>query len=122
MVVGAAFGVLGVALMFYPELGGLRFDSGVLGGLALSLGGTLCFCLGNMLSLAAQRKGLPIFATIGWGMVYGVVVMALVALLRGERSGEEENGDKKDTAHAICDSPTGGSASSERLTMAPRSP
>ena len=85
VLVGAAFGVLGVALMFYPELGGLRFDSGVLGGLALSLGGTLCFCLGNMLSLSAQRKGLPVFATIGWGMVYGVVVMALVALLRGER-------------------------------------
>lgn len=85
VLVGAAFGVLGVALMFYPELGGLRLEGGVLLGLALSLGGTLCFCLGNMLSLAAQRKGLPVFATIGWGMAYGVVVMALVALLRGER-------------------------------------
>jgi len=85
VLVGAACGVAGVALMFYPEIGGLRLEGGVLGGLALSLGGTLCFCLGNMLSLAAQRKGLPIFATIGWGMVYGVVVMALVALLRGER-------------------------------------
>ena len=85
VVLGAAFGVLGVALMFYPELGGLRLEGGVLIGLALSLGGTLCFCLGNMLSLAAQRKGLPVFATIGWGMVYGVVVMAVVALLRGER-------------------------------------
>jgi drug/metabolite transporter (DMT)-like permease len=85
VVIGAALGVAGVALMFYPELGGLRLEGGVLIGLALSLGGTLCFCLGNMLSLAAQRKGLPIFATIGWGMVYGVVVMALVALLRGER-------------------------------------
>ena len=85
VVLGAAFGVLGVALMFYPELGGLRLEGGVLLGLALSLGGTLCFCLGNMLSLAAQRKGLPVFATIGWGMAYGVVVMALVALLRGER-------------------------------------
>ena len=85
VVVGAVFGVLGVALMFYPELGGLRLEGGVLIGLALSLGGTLCFCLGNMLSLSAQRKGLPVFATIGWGMVYGVVVMAVVALLRGER-------------------------------------
>jgi len=85
VLVGAACGVAGVALMFYPELGGLRLEGGVLGGLALSLGGTLCFCLGNMLSLSAQRKGLPVFASIGWGMVYGVVVMALVALLRGER-------------------------------------
>ncbi|MGN6570462.1 MAG: DMT family transporter [Pseudolabrys sp.] len=85
VLVGAAFGVAGVALMFYPEIGGVQLGGGALVGLALSLGGTVCFCLGNMLSIAAQRKGLPVYATIGWGMVYGVIVMALVALLRGDR-------------------------------------
>src|SRR6185312_11670859 len=60
---GGVFGVVGVALMFYPELGGMRLDIAALIGLALSLAGTVCFCIGNMLSLAAQRRGLPIFAT-----------------------------------------------------------
>jgi drug/metabolite transporter (DMT)-like permease len=85
VLIGAACGVIGVALMFYPELGGVRLDAGALIGLALSIGGTVCFCLGNMLSLAAQRKGLPIFATIGWSMAYGVSLMALLALVRGDR-------------------------------------
>jgi drug/metabolite transporter (DMT)-like permease len=38
-----------------------------------------------MLSLAAQRKGLPIFATIGWSMAYGAALMALFSLVRGDR-------------------------------------
>jgi drug/metabolite transporter (DMT)-like permease len=82
---GAAFGVLGVALMFYPELGGMRLDTAALIGLALSVAGTVCFCVGNMLSLAAQRKGLPIFATIGWSMAYGAASMALFSVARGDR-------------------------------------
>jgi drug/metabolite transporter (DMT)-like permease len=85
VLVGGVFGVAGVALMFYPELGGLRLDTAALIGLALSLAGTVCFCIGNMLSLAAQRKGLPIFATIGWSMAYGATLMALFSLARGDR-------------------------------------
>jgi drug/metabolite transporter (DMT)-like permease len=85
VLIGAAFGALGVALMFYPELGGMRLDAGALTGLALSLAGTVCFCLGNMLSIAAQRKGLPVFATIGWSMFYGVAFMAAFAVLSGDR-------------------------------------
>jgi|SRR6185437_3918675 drug/metabolite transporter (DMT)-like permease len=82
---GGVFGVVGVALMFYPELGGMRLDIAALIGLALSLAGTVCFCIGNMLSLAAQRRGLPIFATIGWSMAYGAGLMVLFSLARGDR-------------------------------------
>jgi len=85
VLIGAALGVIGVVLMFYPELGGMRLEAGALLGLALSLAGTLSFCLGNMLSVAAQRKGLPVFATIGWSMAYGVAIMSLFALVRGDR-------------------------------------
>jgi drug/metabolite transporter (DMT)-like permease len=85
VVIGGAFGVAGVAMMFAPELGGMRLDVAALIGLALSLAGTLCFCVGNMLSLAAQRKRMPVFATIGWSMLYGVALMALFAAVRGDR-------------------------------------
>ena len=85
VLVGGVFGVAGVALMFYPELGGMRLDAAALIGLALSLAGTVCFCIGNMLSLAAQRRGLPIFATIGWSMAYGAALMTLFSLVRGDR-------------------------------------
>jgi drug/metabolite transporter (DMT)-like permease len=62
----------------------MRMDAAALIGLALSLAGTLCFCIGNMLSLAAQRRRMPVFATIGWSMLYGVAFMTLFALLRGD--------------------------------------
>jgi drug/metabolite transporter (DMT)-like permease len=84
VVLGGAFGVAGVAMMFAPELGGMRFDVAALIGLAFSVAGTLCFCVGNMLSLAAQRTRMPVFATIGWSMLYGVTFMALFAFLRGD--------------------------------------
>ena len=83
VVLGGAFGVLGVAAMFAPQLGGMRVDSAALAGLGLSFAGTVSFCIGNMLSVAAQRRRLPVFATIGWGMGYGAAFMALFSLSRG---------------------------------------
>jgi drug/metabolite transporter (DMT)-like permease len=84
VVVGGAAGVAGVAAMFYPELGDLRLDSAGLVGLALALGGTLSFCAGNMVSLAAQRRKLPIFASTAWSMTYGAGLVTVVALARGD--------------------------------------
>ena len=84
VVLGGALGAAGVAAMFYPELGGLQFDAAALMGLAFSIAGTISFCIGNMLSFAAQRKKLPIFASTGWSMCYGASFMALFASLRGQ--------------------------------------
>jgi drug/metabolite transporter (DMT)-like permease len=84
VVVGGAAGVAGIAAMFYPDLGGLRLDSTGLIGLALAVGGTLSFCAGNMLSVAAQRRKLPIFASTAWSMVYGASFVTAFAILRGE--------------------------------------
>ena len=84
VVLGGGLGVAGVAAMFYPELGGLQLDAAGLTGLALSLGGTLSFCFGSMLSFAAQRRKLPIFASTGWGMLYGAAFLTALALARGQ--------------------------------------
>lgn len=84
VLVGGTLGVVGVAAMFYPELGGMKVDAAALIGLGLSLAGTVSFCIGNMLSFAAQRKKLPIFASTGWSMAYGVCFMTLFALARGQ--------------------------------------
>ncbi len=84
VVIGGMLGVGGVAAMFYPALGGVHLDLAALIGLALSVTGTVCFCIGNMLSFAAQRRRLPIFATTGWGMVYGTAFMTVFALLHGD--------------------------------------
>ena len=84
VVIGGVLGVAGVAFMFYPELGGLSFEGAAVLGLILSLGGTLSFCIANMVSVAAQRRRLPIFASTAWGMTYGASFVTLLALARGE--------------------------------------
>jgi len=79
--VGAALiGLAGLGLVFLPEL---RLSSTVLTAMAFGFGGTISFCIGNMQSSASQGRGVPVLASTGWGMIYGTVFMALVALVRG---------------------------------------
>ncbi len=83
VVLGGALGFCGVAAMFYPEIAGTRLDPHVLLGLALCIGGTLSFCLGNMISALLQRRRLPVLAASAWAMLYGAAALALFARLRG---------------------------------------
>jgi len=76
----AVTGLAGLGLIFLPEL---RQATGV--GYALLFGGmgTLCFCTGNLLSAATQKRGVHVLASTCWGMVYGTGFMILVSLVRG---------------------------------------
>ncbi len=84
VVAGGALGVAGVAAMFYPQLSATQVDHAVLIGLALSVGGTLSFCVGNMISVRLQRRGIPVFAASGWSMIYGSAALVVLAFLRGQ--------------------------------------
>jgi drug/metabolite transporter (DMT)-like permease len=84
IVLGAMLGVAGVALLFGPELLAVEASSGTAIGLALGLLATVIFCTGNMFSARYQRDGLPIFAANCWGMFYGALWFALIAVARGE--------------------------------------
>lgn len=81
--VAAALGVLGIVVLFSPEIG--RFDLADEGslGLLLALTGTLCFSLGNIASARAQMRGLPVLSCNAWGMAYGAIAMYVLALLGG---------------------------------------
>jgi drug/metabolite transporter (DMT)-like permease len=83
-VLGALLGVAGVALLFGPELLTVNASSGTAVGLALGLLATVIFCTGNMFSARFQRDGLPVLAANCWGMLYGALWFALIALARGE--------------------------------------
>ncbi|MBS0534110.1 MAG: DMT family transporter [Proteobacteria bacterium] len=83
-ILGGVIGIAGVAAMFYPQIKGLRLDGGALLGFVLGLVATACFCVGNMVSLAAKRRKLPVFASLSWAMLYGTVFVALVAIAKGE--------------------------------------
>lgn len=77
----AAIGLGGIALIYWPELQG---SAVALLSLSLCFGGTLFFCSGNMVSAATQRAGISVWGANSWGMLYGAVILAIVALLRGQ--------------------------------------
>ncbi len=83
VLLGGLLGATGVALLFYPELAGAHIGAGAAYGLALASVGTFLFCFGNIASLKLQRQKTPVFASMGIGMLYGCVFLALLALWNG---------------------------------------
>lgn len=84
IIVGGFLGSLGVALMFYPELAHMELSGQAAMGLLLCVAGTLSFCFGNMISARMQKRGLPVFATSGYAMLYGAALLSLYAAGQGK--------------------------------------
>lgn len=80
LVAGLA-GMSGISLLFFSEIMESGVSDGTLVGLALCVGGTLSFCLGNLVSADCQSRGLPIVSTSAWGMLYGTLWCAFLAVL-----------------------------------------
>jgi drug/metabolite transporter (DMT)-like permease len=76
----AVIGISGVLLLYLPEL---QTSQTALLSLGLCLGGTLFFCIGNLVSAATQRAGLPVMGASTWGMAYGAGLLGLFALANG---------------------------------------
>lgn len=82
MLGAGALGLLGLGLMFWPELAAHDASPQTLLGLGLALVGTLCFSAGNMLSSVQQKAGLRPLTTNAWGMLYGALLLSGYCLLR----------------------------------------
>jgi drug/metabolite transporter (DMT)-like permease len=83
VVIGSIVGLLGIALVFLPELNAFHLkDSGFVG-LLLGLGGTVSASLGNITAARNQRAGLPVVQTNAFGMGYGAAAMLLYGLFIG---------------------------------------
>lgn len=79
----AAIGVLGVALVFWPEIGSSSERAQAGYGLAVGLGAVLAACVGNMLTLRLTRGGHALLPVLAWGMGYGAVFLLALSLLSG---------------------------------------
>ena len=83
VMLGALLGLGGIVLLFAPQMAGHWNDSKVLLGLALSLGGTLCFSCGNLLSSRMQSLGLTPWLTNTWAMLIGSTTLGVAAFALG---------------------------------------
>ena len=72
----SVIGIIGLSLMFWPELEA-DSDKGVdLASIGLAFLGTFFFSLGNMISVRHSRKGLKPFTSSAYAMIYGALFLA----------------------------------------------
>ena len=83
VVAGAIIGLVGISLVFLPELSAFSLHDRGFVGMLLSLGGTLFASLGNIVAARNQREGLPVVQTNAFGMGYGAILMFAIALIAG---------------------------------------
>ena len=81
--VAAMLGVVGVALLFVPELTQASHGGDATLGIVLGLGATVLASAGNFAAMRNQRDGVPVLTGTAWGMAYGALVAALLAAARG---------------------------------------
>jgi len=83
VVLGSVIGILGVVLIFRPEVEGFQLADGALLGLIFVLVSALSASLGNVVAARNQRNSLPVIQTNAYGMLYGAIATFAIALVRG---------------------------------------
>ncbi len=83
VLLGAALGVAGVTLMFWPEVARVGEASAHGVGLAAALFGSVFASAGNLWSQRLYRAGHTVAPTTAWAMAYAAVAVALSCALRG---------------------------------------
>lgn len=82
VVLGAALGMLGVLLVFWPELHTVSGNPGGAVAVGLAVLGTLVSSAGNLWSHHVQRGGVPVVPGTAWGMLYASLGVALYCSVR----------------------------------------
>jgi len=84
--IAAACGVLGVTLIFWPEVVATHARPQAALGLGLGLLAVACACIGNAMTLTLSRRGLPLLPMLGWCMGYGALALWALAIGQGTAS------------------------------------
>lgn len=81
---GAILGIVGIAILFWPEIQDVSWTDRVLIGAVFSLSGAYIASLGNIISQSAQQKKIPVMQSNAWGMLYGGILNTAAALVQGK--------------------------------------
>lgn len=81
--VASSGAVLGVALIFWPEIASTGARPNAALGLGLSLFAVVMACIGGFFTLVLTRRGLPLVPVLAWGMGYGAVFLLGMSVVMG---------------------------------------
>jgi len=83
-VTGGLCGVGGVALMFWPEMARPGSTGDARLGAAFTAAAVVLSAIGSLVASRNRARGVPLLPAIGYGMLYGALAAAIVALARGD--------------------------------------
>ena len=83
VLLGAVFGITGIAVVFWPAVANLHLGDTTLRSLGLGLLGALLFSLGSIISQRNQARRLPLIASTAVAMGYGILLLLLWILVQG---------------------------------------
>lgn len=81
--IAAGIGMLGVLMIFWPEIASTRERDSALLGMGLGLLAVLAACTGNVLTLTLTRRDLPLVPILAWCMGYGALFLLLLSQVSG---------------------------------------
>lgn len=77
---GAGLGLAGIVILFWPMVQDVSWSDSVLIGALFSMTGALFASFGNIASQAAQHRKIPVMPANAWGMLYGTLLNAGLAI------------------------------------------
>jgi drug/metabolite transporter (DMT)-like permease len=84
MAVGAVLGIVGVALVYWPELDHAKHRGNVVLGAVFTAAAVLVTTLGNLVAHRNHERKLHGWATMAWSMGYGALASLIAAVALGE--------------------------------------
>ena len=80
---GGALGLAGVALIFWPEFARTAADDATTRGVLFTVGAVFLSAIGALAASRNQTHRLPFWPALGFGMLYGAGISAIIAAVQG---------------------------------------
>ncbi|MCP4672685.1 MAG: EamA family transporter [Desulfobacula sp.] len=84
MIAGAMIGIVGIVMIFFPEIESFDLSDKAVFGLSIVFISVFLASLGNIVSARNTKKNIPVIQANAFGMGYGTFFLAMVAMVSGK--------------------------------------
>jgi len=84
LLLGSILGMVGIALVFWPEFAKLQGDRDTALGAMYTIVAVVVSALGSLVAQRNSRAGQPLWQSLAWGMLYGAIFSLAFTLATGQ--------------------------------------